>query len=125
MLAVGDFEPAVESLLVEVGARQFDGRGSEIDPAADGAAASEPREVDARAAADVENRSAAIAVKVHEPKQMMELFEMILIEVVEKPTGADGMVRDLQIVNVPVPVLAHVFGRRHGPHYNRIRMWPR
>ena len=67
-----------------------------------------PGQVDAGAAADFENRSAAIAVKGHEPQQMMELFEMILIEIVEKAARADRMPRDLEVVNVPVPVLAHL-----------------
>ena len=79
-----------------------------------GAALGEPREIDAGAAADFENRSAAVAVKVHEPQQVMELFEMILIEIVEKPARADRMPRDLEIVNVPVPVRADLVGRCHG-----------
>ena len=69
-----------------------------------GAALGEPREVDAGAAADFENRSAAIAVEVDEPEQVMELFEMILVEIVEKAARADRMPRDLEIVNVLVPV---------------------
>ncbi len=39
---------------------------------------------------------------------------MVLVEIVEKAAGADRMPRDLEIVNVPVPVRAHVVGRRHG-----------
>ena len=59
-----------------------------------------PREVDRGATADFENRSTAIAVKSHEPEQVVQLFEMILIQIVEKPARADGMTRDFQIVNV-------------------------
>ena len=51
----------------------------------------EPGEIDAGAAADFENRSAAVAVKVHEPQQMMELLEMILVEIVEEAARADRM----------------------------------
>ena len=47
----------------------------------------------------------------------MELFEMILVEIVEEAARADRMPRDLQIVNVPVPVLADLVDRRHGTHY--------
>ena len=68
-----------------------------------GAAFGEPREIDAGAAADFEHRSAAIAVEVDEPQQVMELFEVILIEIVEEPARADRMPRDLEIVDVPVP----------------------
>ena len=39
---------------------------------------------------------------------------MVLIEIVEKAARADRMPGDLEIVNVPVPVLAHLVGRRHG-----------
>jgi hypothetical protein len=39
---------------------------------------------------------------------------MILIEVVEKPARADGVLRDLEIVDVLFPVFAHLIDRRHG-----------
>ena len=39
---------------------------------------------------------------------------MVLIEIVEKAAGTDRVPGDLQIVNVPVPVLANGLGRRHG-----------
>ena len=64
-------------------------------------------------AADVQNRSAAIAVKVHEPEQMVELLEMVLIQVVEKPARSDRMPRDLEVVNVPVPIGPDVGRRCH------------
>ena len=41
---------------------------------------------------------------------MVKLFEMILIEVVEKAARADRMLRDLEIVDVPVPSI-HAPGR--------------
>ena len=79
-------------------------------PVTIGAALGEAGEIDAGAAADFENRSAAVAVKVDEPQQMVELFEMILIEIVEEPARSDRMPRDLEVVNVPVPVLANLVG---------------
>ena len=79
-----------------------------------GAAAGEAGQIDRRAAADFEHRSAAVAVEIHEPEQMVELLEMILIEIVEKPARADRMPRDLEIVNVLIPVRADVVGRCHG-----------
>ena len=54
---------------------------------------------------------------------MVQLLEVILIEVVEEPARADRMRRDLEIVNVAVPVLAYaidvctVDALRHGGHY--------
>ena len=77
-----------------------DGRRGEVDAGDVGAAFREPRQIDAGAAADFENRSAAIAVKVHEPEQVMELLEMVLVEIVEEPARADRMPGDLEIVNV-------------------------
>ena len=89
LLAVGDLELAAEALLLEIGARQVDRRRGEVDAGDVGAALREPRQIDAGAAADLENRSAAVAVEVDEPQQMVELFEMILIEIVEEPARAD------------------------------------
>ena len=117
MLAVCDLESAPKPLLREVGARQLDGGWGEIDAGDLGAALRKPGEVDAGAAADFKNRSAAIAVKVHEPEQVMQLFEMILVEIVEEAARADGMPRNLQVVNVPVPVLTDLRRRRHVSHY--------
>jgi len=47
----------------------------------------------------------------------MQLFEMILVEIVEEAARADGMPRNLQVVNVPVPVLSDLRRRRHVSHY--------
>jgi len=41
---------------------------------------------------------------------MMQLFEMVLIEIVEESARADGMPRDLEVVNVMIPVGANVGG---------------
>ena len=117
MLAVGDLEPAAKPLLLEVGAGQLDGGWGEIDAGDLGTAFRKPGEVDPSAAADFKNRSAAIAVKVHEPEQVMQLFEMILVQIVEEAARADGMPRNLQVVNVPVPVLTDLRRRRHVSNY--------
>ena len=79
-----------------------------------GAAFGKPREIHAGAAADLEHRSAAPAVKVHEPQQVVKLFEVILIEVVEEAARADRMPRDLEIVDVPFPVFANLVDGSHG-----------
>src|SRR5450759_2475152 len=44
---------------------------------------------------------------------------MILIEILEKPAGPDWMPRDLEVVNVLVPVRANLVCRRHASNYNR------
>jgi len=49
---------------------------------------------------------------------VMELFEMILIEIVKKASRADRMCRDLEIVDVPFPVIAYFCGCCHRPNYN-------
>jgi len=106
-----------QALLFEVLAGELDGRRRHVHAGDLGAAPGEARKVHAGPAADVKNRSAAIAVKVHEPEQVMELFEMILVEIVEEAARTDGMPRDLQVVNVPVPVLTDLRRRRHVSHY--------
>ena len=117
----------VEPLLLEVAARELDRRFGEVDAGNCRAAPGEPCEIDTGAAADFENHSASVAVKVDEPQQMMELFEMILVEVVEEAARADGMSCDFQIVYVPAPVRAHVVDRRHARTISaeRDRMTPR
>jgi hypothetical protein len=48
---------------------------------------------------------------------MMELLEVVLLEVVEKTAGTHRVPGDVEIVNMPVPVLADVVYRRHRKHY--------
>ena len=44
---------------------------------------------------------------------MVQFLEVVLIEVVEKPARADGVPRDLEIVDVLLPVFAHLIDGRH------------
>src|SRR3989442_1130879 len=74
-------------------------------------------EADPGATADVENRSTAIAVKVHQPNQMMQLLEVVPVEVVEEPTRSRRFVRHLEIVDMGVPVRANLVNRRHAENY--------
>ena len=110
--AVGDAKVAGQPLLFEIGARQVDGRRREIDADHAGAALGEPRQIDAGAAADFEHAASAIAVEVDQAQQVVQLLEMVLVEVVEEPARADRMRRDLQVVDVLVPVLADAIDRR-------------
>ena len=80
----------------------------------------EAHEIGAGAAADLEHALARVAVEVDEPQQMVELLEMILIEVGEESRRPDRVRRDLEVVDVLVPVVADVSrcgtrGLRHGP----------
>src|SRR6266513_133971 len=83
-LAVGDFEMALEALLREVGARELDGGRRDVDAGDIGSASGKTSEVDGGAATDVENRTPAVAVKVDEPAQVVQLLEMIPVEIVEE-----------------------------------------
>ena len=113
MLAVRHSQIGREPLLGEVRLRKRDGRRSEIDAGHLGASLREARQIDAGAAADFEHRPASIAVEVDEPQQVVELFEVVLVEIVEESTRADRMTRDLEVVDVPFPVVAHLGERRH------------
>src|SRR6266513_5048584 len=84
VLAVGDFEMALEALLREVGARELDGGWRDVDAGDIGSASGKTGEVDGGAATDVENRTPAVAVKVDEPAQVVQLLEMIPVEIVEE-----------------------------------------
>ena len=54
--AVGDMKLARQALLLEVRARQVDGRVREVDAGGHGAALREAREIDTGAASNLENR---------------------------------------------------------------------
>ena len=114
---VGDTEVAAQPLLFEVGACEIDRRAGNVDPGDVGAALRKPGEVDAGAAPDLENAAASVSVKADETRQVMKLLEVILIEVVEESARPDGMTRDLEIVDVLIPVRPNVVYRRHGQHY--------
>src|SRR5262249_31573583 len=78
-----------------------------IDARYDGAAFGKPGQIDGGSAPHFEHRLATITVEVDEPQQMMQLFKVILIEVLEESARPNGMLRDLEIVDVPLPVGAH------------------
>ena len=110
--AVGDAKVSGQPLLFEIGARQVDGRGREIDADDAGASLREASQVHAGAAAHLEHPASAIAVEVHQAQQVVQLLEMVLVEVVEESARADRMRRDLEVVDVLVPVFADAIDRR-------------
>ena len=58
-------------------------------------------------------RRPRILIERHEPRQMVQLLEMILLEVGEEAGRARRVRRDVEVVNVCVPVRAHgALGRR-------------
>ena len=67
----------------------------------------EADQIGSGATSDFEHAAAAVAAKGNQASQMMELLEMVLLEVGEKSRRAGRMPRDLEIVDVRFPVLAH------------------
>ena len=116
-LAVRDAQIGAKPLLLEIGRGQRNRRPREIDARDVGAAPGETGQIHACATADFEHQSAAIPVEVDEPGQMMQLFEVVVIEIVEEPARADRMARDVEIVNVLFPVCPDLVYRGHGGHY--------
>ncbi len=89
----------------EVAAREIDRRRREIDAGDAGAAAREAHEIGADAAADFEQFLIAEAVEVDQARQVMQLVEPIVVEVVEELARADRLRGHLQIVDALVPVV--------------------
>ena len=118
MFAIGDFESSTKSLLRKVGPRQLDGRRRQIHAGNLRAAFRKPRQIHAGATADLENHSSAVAVKPDEPEQVMKLFEMVRVEIIEKTSTPDRVTRDLEIVDVAVPVRAHLVDGGHRRDYS-------
>ena len=122
VLAVRDSQAHRQVLLHRVARREADGGLRDIHAHGLGPGSREAYEVDARAAAHIEHTAAPLPVEVHEPEQVMELLEVILIEIRVEARGTRGMGRDGEVVDVGVPVRADsarvsAFGgnRGHGP----------
>ena len=112
-LAIGDGEARRQLFEREVLRGERDRRRREIDAGDVGAMARESNQVGARAASDFEHAAPAKAVEGHETRQMVQLFEVILLEIGEEARRARRMRRDVEVVNVRVPVRAHgALGRR-------------
>jgi hypothetical protein len=113
VLAVGHLEMAVKPLLGEVGASQIDCRRGDVGAGHVGSAPRKPRKVHARSTADVQNRTATVAVKVHEPEQMVQLLEMVLVEIVEEFARPRRVPGNLEIMDMRVPVGPDVLDTHH------------
>src|SRR6476620_6825994 len=97
----------------EVGFRQFNRRVRDVYPRHGRAALREPGEIYCGPATDLEYRFAAISVEIDEPQQMVQLFEVILIEICKELARSNRMAGDREIVDVPLPVGAHFVDGRH------------
>jgi hypothetical protein len=122
LLAVRHPEICLEPLLLEILAGQYDGGAGDVDPARDGSPAREPREVGARAAADVEHPASAERIEIDQPWKVMEFLEVVLIEILEEFGRSWRRGRDIQIMNVLIPISTNVCcrrraGGRHGAYY--------
>ena len=92
----------------EVLAGQNDRRIRDVDAGGTGAAADEPHQIDTRATTHFEHAPAAVPVEVDEPQQVMELVEMVVIEIGKEPRRSDRMRRNLEIVDMLIPVTTDV-----------------
>ena len=101
----------------EILARKIDRRRREVDAGDPGAAAREAHQIGADAAADLEQPLAAKPGKVDQLRQVTELVEAVLVEVVEERQGADRLVGHLQVVDAMVPVALYLVDH-HPLSYN-------
>jgi hypothetical protein len=66
--------------------------------------ARESNQIRTRAASDFQHSPTAKLIERYESRQMMQLLEVILLEIREEPGCARSMRRDVEVVNVRVPV---------------------
>lgn len=110
---VRDAKVADQTLLRKVGFREVDSRDRDVDARHVRTATSKPRQVDAGATPDFEDRAPEVAAEVHQPKEVVQFLEVILIQIVEKAARSDRMIGNLEIVDVPLPVAADFVDIRH------------
>jgi hypothetical protein len=75
----------VEAAMGDVLARQRNRRVGNVDARHARAAARKPHEIHSRPAAEVQHGFAGQPIKWHKAKQVMELVEVVLVEIVEEP----------------------------------------
>ena len=88
-------------------ARELDRRRRQIDAGDDRAMPCETNQVGAGTAPDLQHAPPAELVEGHQPRQVMQFLEMILLEIGEEAGEPGGCVGDVEIVNVRVPVRAN------------------
>ena len=119
---------AVSPCCAKFSLRQRDRRRRQVHAGDDRRPLGEPHQVGPGAAADVEHPLAAIGVEVDQPRQVVQLLEVVLIEIGEElPRARTGWRADVEIVDVVVPVVAnggvvggHAWMRCAGARYYKI-----
>src|SRR5689334_6956160 len=86
-------------------ARKIDGRLRQVDPGHARATLRETHQVGADPASDFEQFPVLERREVHQLRQVMQLVEAIVVEVVEKRFAADRLAGHFEIVNAMVPVI--------------------
>lgn len=113
VFSVGDAKFSLESQLLEVGSGQCNSRGGEIDTGNRSTSSGKPREVYARAAADLKDGSIVVGVEPDELRQVMELFKVVLLEVIKEAPRSYRMAGDFQVMDVVFPIRPDIFSGRH------------
>jgi len=113
LLGVGDVKLARQPLLGKIRPSEPDGRRSDIDSEGPRPTAGESRKIDTRTAADLEHGAPTVAAEVDQPGQMVKLLEMVLLKIIEEAPRSDRVPRDIEIVDVSLPVAANFVDARH------------
>ena len=114
LFAVGIDQIGAQSLLIEVGIRERDRGRRNVDPDRPRATSCETNQIGPRTAANIEDAPAPVRAEIDQPYQMVQLFKMVRIEIAEKPRGSHGVRRDLEVVDVLIPVAANISRARRG-----------
>ena len=101
---VGNLKACGEPLLLEILPRQVDGTLGDIDPGCSGTGPGKPDNLHARPAAHIEHVLSFPLVEVNQIEQVVEFFEVVLVEIGKKPGRSRGVLRDLEIVDVGIPI---------------------
>ncbi len=112
-LAVGHLERGVrDTVQLDVAPRQVDRLLGQVDAGDPRAAPREANQVGADAAADLQQALAAIAVEVDQARQVPQLVEAVIIQIVEERERSGRCVAHLLIVDPAVPVRANLVDQR-------------
>jgi glycerol-3-phosphate dehydrogenase len=119
MFPVGDAKVARQPLLGEVGPGQIDRPAGQVDAGGDRASLREAGKIDGGAAPHFEDGQTPVIVEVHQPEQVVQLLEVVLVQVVEETARPHRMPGDLEIVDVLLPVGPHFVDGRHADNIAR------
>ena len=109
LLAIHDMEIPSEPALLEVAFGELDRARSEVYTEGARTATREASSVIAHAAPYVEHGLPRVGVVVHEPRQIVQLLEAVVLDLAKECCASGLAARDLPIVDVLVPEGAHCF----------------